>query len=1284
MTTTNNKKNKRCFPFTHIIVTNPDERSAISAQGLLNNTLKRYIEKNYDMKKEIQIISTYDPFGARCGSFGGTLAALELIETTKNNNADSKDTCTTTKTTMCDDDATVLCLHAGGDSSRCPLSMILGKAWINLPSDKYPNPTAWLINQLEDLYYRARIPKGSLLVTATDCLISLGQQDGVLDREFSKEGTSETKETIDPFAVLGVCVPAPLNTAKNHGVYVMPEQCDDEENITYPLRIETPVGVLQKPSVDRLLANDTTEASFNILNRSGKQAWIDVGIVIFYPKAFQTIKKLSEGLLALCTRKGLEAAYHTSKSSISIETFAKKNALKIDLYTDILHNLPFAKKEKVFKGNTEENDDTNNIIIGMLNQDDRNAVLKRALSTMSLRVLVVRDGSFLHLGTTQELVEFITTTCSNDDNMLSTTTTKETSAIDTIMDEYVTQSLSAALKLDPRFKTFQAPLLEDTTTGMSTCRNVTLCSTFPADTKIKQLGSSTFVEYSDLESYESIVIGNHCMLSGWRNSIRGEHLHIPSVLSVQLLPLVSETKKDGMNSSEGQYVIMVLGTTDSIKTSIQNSKIYGVSFLDFINLTGVSFKDLGFQDILDEEDSIWTAKIHPVVRSSDDECPVSFSLSFGWIEKLRAGDSNIRTDDSLANWISADRVSLKDIHGISDAAKERVFRIQLEAKIRRLKCERYINDVITLLKERCQNIPCNVRWLLEIENHEESFAALCVLVDTLEDLAMEEIVHGNYDISGRALMLASASIADFSDAVVVDIQCGINSTEKASNPCMELIGKLKRSFSQLLTIEEKLLVMKEIFELRRSQMSDTTRDVMSCSSILELLALQCIEFVVTAGFRKHLDPIDPTKIIIKRKSTAIRDKLVLSIAPVRVDLAGGWSDTPPICYEYGGSVSGMAVLLDDYFPLSCRCRIISGGNGILLRSEIRDLSTGSLLSYTQEEVSNIVQLKTFRDPSANCSLLKASLVCMGMISEEQIMLSTDIQMLINQFCSSIDNVRMEIVTTSLLGMGTGMGTSSILGACIFQTIAVSVGIGKMDDEFLLHAVLMLEQLLSSGGGWQDQALGILPGVKTVRSTPRIPLEIQIEPIEVSNSNVSAFEDRLLFAYTGKTRLAKNILQQVLRRWSRRTREIVETFEKLVDCSSAVRDAFRNESWDKVGEHMYESYKLKCVMAGEHSGAEPEPVNLFISELMIRDRIKGAMLCGAGGGGFLLLLLSEGVRRDDINSTFEECIRPLSKDFENFSFHNCRIAQTGLTTSIMEDNASDFKLSWQYSKRTEQD
>ncbi len=33
-------------------------------------------------------------------------------------------------------------------------------------------------------------------------------------------------------------------------------------------------------------------------------------------------------------------------------------------------------------------------------------------------------------------------------------------------------------------------------------------------------------------------------------------------------------------------------------------------------------------------------------------------------------------------------------------------------------------------------------------------------------------------------------------------------------------------------------------------------------------------------------------------------------AAVRMDIAGGWSDTPPITYENGGAVLNMAVMVD--------------------------------------------------------------------------------------------------------------------------------------------------------------------------------------------------------------------------------------------------------------------------------------------------------------------------------------------------------------------------------------
>lgn len=34
---------------------------------------------------------------------------------------------------------------------------------------------------------------------------------------------------------------------------------------------------------------------------------------------------------------------------------------------------------------------------------------------------------------------------------------------------------------------------------------------------------------------------------------------------------------------------------------------------------------------------------------------------------------------------------------------------------------------------------------------------------------------------------------------------------------------------------------------------------------------------------------------------------VEALSPARIDLAGGWTDTPPICYEQGGAVLNIAI-----------------------------------------------------------------------------------------------------------------------------------------------------------------------------------------------------------------------------------------------------------------------------------------------------------------------------------------------------------------------------------------
>ena len=36
----------------------------------------------------------------------------------------------------------------------------------------------------------------------------------------------------------------------------------------------------------------------------------------------------------------------------------------------------------------------------------------------------------------------------------------------------------------------------------------------------------------------------------------------------------------------------------------------------------------------------------------------------------------------------------------------------------------------------------------------------------------------------------------------------------------------------------------------------------------------------------------------------------VATAPARLDLSGGWSDTPPLCFEHGGAVTNIGIKID--------------------------------------------------------------------------------------------------------------------------------------------------------------------------------------------------------------------------------------------------------------------------------------------------------------------------------------------------------------------------------------
>jgi len=142
----------------------------------------------------------------------------------------------------------------------------------------------------------------------------------------------------------------------------------------------------------------------------------------------------------------------------------------------------------------------------------------------------------------------------------------------------------------------------------------------------------------------------------------------------------------------------------------------------------------------------------------------------------------------------------------------------------------------------------------------------------------------------------------------------------------------------------------------------------------------------------------------------------------------------------------------------------------------------------------------------------------------------------------------ELHTWSTAPQGSGLGTSSILaGVILASLLRVTDRTASLDS--LVHAVMIVEQMLTTGGGWQDNVGGLVPGFKISRSQARLPLKVEAEKLELSEKAVEDLCNRLVCFYSGRTRLAKNLLQVNWRVYrfltGRRTRRVWFPFQIIV-------------------------------------------------------------------------------------------------------------------------------------------
>lgn len=337
---------------------------------------------------------------------------------------------------------------------------------------------------------------------------------------------------------------------------------------------------------------------------------------------------------------------------------------------------------------------------------------------------------------------------------------------------------------------------------------------------------------------------------------------------------------------------------------------------------------------------------------------------------------------------------------------------------------------------------------------------------------------------------------------------------------------------------------------------------------------------------------------LQPKLSVFQDQIVWGRSPIRIDVAGGWSDTPPYSLIHGGAVVNMAIELNGQAPLQVYIKP-SKEFKIILRS----IDIG-----TREDVTTYEELSQFQHVGSAFSIPKVALYLAGFHPAYSKVDYRSLEEQLKAFGSGI-----EISTLAAIPKGSGLGTSSILAATVLGTLSDFCGY-KWSQNEISHRTLVLEQLLTTGGGWQDQYGGILPGIKllhTQKGSNQTP-EIKWAPEFI----FSKPENKvcMLLYYTGITRTAKNILSEIVR--SMFLNESVNTgiLKEIKQHAFDTFDILQRGDFADFSNCVAQTWTQKQAL---DSGTNPPEVQKLIA--LFKDYATGYKLPGAGGGGYIYII-----------------------------------------------------------------
>lgn len=264
-----------------------------------------------------------------------------------------------------------------------------------------------------------------------------------------------------------------------------------------------------------------------------------------------------------------------------------------------------------------------------------------------------------------------------------------------------------------------------------------------------------------------------------------------------------------------------------------------------------------------------------------------------------------------------------------------------------------------------------------------------------------------------------------------------------------------------------------------------------------------------------------------------------------------------------------------------------------------------------EVVETFEELRAFHQLGSPFSIPKAALALCGFLPEFSTERWNTLPEQLQAFGAGI-----ELTLLAAIPAGSGLGTSSILASTVLGALNDFCGL-QWNRQDISTNTLILEQLLTSGGGWQDQYGGIFHGVKLLESGRGFVQTPQISWLPDFLFTDPAYKPYHLLYYTGITRVAKNILAEIVRGMFLNSAQHLSILHEMKVHAMDMANCIQRGDFERYGQLVMKTWEQKKTI---DRGTNPPEVERIID--LVKDYTLGYKLPGAGGGGYLYMVAKD--------------------------------------------------------------